>query len=138
MLNATAIGHLGQDATINEVNGKKVVNFSIAHSESWKDSAGVKQEKTTWLTCSYWDGVNVAPYLKKGQQVYLTGTPSSVAYVSKGGEARADFRIQVLRLELIGSANKPATAPAPTAAATPAASVNEGMAAAEPVDDLPF
>ena len=32
MLKTQAIGHLGNDAVVNNVNGKNVINFNVAHS----------------------------------------------------------------------------------------------------------
>ena len=45
MINTQLIGYLGQDCQVNNINGKTVINFSVAHSESWTDSTGVKKEK---------------------------------------------------------------------------------------------
>ena len=101
-------GHIGQDATVTNTNGKSVVNFSVAHTESYKNSEGVKVDKTTWVNCSYWDAEKVAPYLKKGTIVQLQGTPAAVAYTSKNGENRADLRLTVQLLKLISSPPKEA------------------------------
>ena len=61
MINLQVIGHLGNDANVNNVNGKTVVNFSVAHSEKWKDAQGNDKDKTTWVSCAYWsEKVNVA------------------------------------------------------------------------------
>ena len=43
MLKIFAIGHLGKDATVNNVNGKNVINFSVAHTEKWNDAQGQAQ-----------------------------------------------------------------------------------------------
>ena len=40
MIKMQVIGHLGQDATVNNVNGKSVINFSVAHSEKYKNKDG--------------------------------------------------------------------------------------------------
>ena len=36
MIRISVIGRLGQDATVNNVNGKNVINFSVAYSEKFK------------------------------------------------------------------------------------------------------
>ena len=54
MIKLQAIGHLGKDATTNAVNGKNVINFSVAHTEKYKDQQGNQKEKTVWVECSYW------------------------------------------------------------------------------------
>ena len=66
MLRISVIGRLGQDAIVNDVNGKTVINFSMAYSEKFKNQQGQDVDKTTWVSCAYWtDKVNVANYLKK-------------------------------------------------------------------------
>jgi hypothetical protein len=50
MIKLTAIGHLGKDCTVNSVNGKNVINFTVAHSEKFKNNEGVQVDKTTWLS----------------------------------------------------------------------------------------
>ena len=49
MIKLQVIGHLGKDCTTNVVNGKNVINFSVAHSERYKDASGNQKEKTTWV-----------------------------------------------------------------------------------------
>jgi hypothetical protein len=70
MIKLQVIGHLGKDCTTNVVSGKNVINFSVAHSEKFKDSMGNQKEKTTWVECACWaERTAIAPYLKKGQSV---------------------------------------------------------------------
>ena len=76
MIKLQAIGHLGKDCVVNTVNGKSVINFTVAHSEKFKDASGVQKDRTIWVDCAYWtDRTAVAPYLKKGTQVYVEGNP---------------------------------------------------------------
>ena len=37
MIRISVIGRLGQDATVNNVNEKTVINFSMAYSEKFKN-----------------------------------------------------------------------------------------------------
>ncbi len=145
MLQTTAIGYLGNDCITKEVNGKKVINFSIAHTERFKDAQGNLKEKSTWLECAYWtDSIAVAEYLKQGQQVYVQGTPEARAYVNKAEEACASLAIRVVKIELLGG--KKDAAPAPQAVKEkPKAKTVQGakkealQAAGIPIDDdLPF
>ena len=72
MIKTQVIGHLGKDAVVTSVLGKTVINFSVAHTEKFKDASGAVKEKTTWVDCSNWtDKTAIAPYLKKGTQVYV-------------------------------------------------------------------
>lgn len=97
------IGSLGKDAITKDVNGKQVINFSVAHSEKWKDNQGNLKEKTTWAEAAYWtDKTGLLPYLKKGQLVYVEGTPEADAYMNKDNQASATLRIRVSNVQLLG------------------------------------
>ena len=49
MIKLQVIGNLGKDCITNTVNGKSVMNFSVAHTEKFRDSQGVQKDKTTWV-----------------------------------------------------------------------------------------
>jgi single-strand DNA-binding protein len=104
MIKMQVIGHLGQDATVNTVNGKTVINFSVAHSEKYKNKDGVEIDKSVWVSAAYWtDRVNVALYLKKGTQVYLEGSPEAKTYTNKNNEVIPQLQIRVAALNLLSS-----------------------------------
>lgn len=99
------IGNLGKDCIVNQVNGKSVINFSVAHTEKFKDHTGTQKEKTTWVECGYWtDKTGIAPYLKKGQQVYVEGQPE-VRTWEKDGKSVASLQVRVFGIQLLGSKN---------------------------------
>jgi single-strand DNA-binding protein len=104
MIKLMVIGHLGKDAEVREVNGKKVIAFSVAHSEKYRDSQGNQQSRTTWVRCSYWnDNTNIVPYLRTGTQIFVEGTPSVDAYMSSTqNQPAASLDLRVLRVELLG------------------------------------
>ena len=72
------VGNLGADPDVRTMqSGDKVVNLSIATSESWKDKAtGERREKTEWHRVVVFNKglVTVCEnYLKKGAKVYIEG-----------------------------------------------------------------
>ena len=137
MIKLTAIGHLGKDATVNNVNGKNVINFSVAHTEKWKDAQGAQQEKTVWIDCAYWtDKTAISPYLLKGTQVYVEGIPEVRTYQTQDGSTKATQSLRISSVQLLGGGKKEG----PTASQQQApAAQNTGF---EPVqtehNDLPF
>jgi single-strand DNA-binding protein len=147
MIKLQIVGNLGKDCIQKEINGKTVINFSVAHTERFKDSTGNLKERTTWVECAYWtDRTAIAQYLKKGQMVYAEGSPEADAYMNKENQAAATLRMRVQSIQLLGSADKsqqggtaPAqshssySAPAPSPAAS-SAPVGDLSGA----DDLPF
>lgn len=136
MVKLTAIGHLGKDAVVNNVNGKNVINFSVASTEKYKDGKGQQQEKTTWLEAGYWtDSTTLSQYLTKGTQVYIEGTPDIRQFESKSGETKAALSVRISNLKLLGGGQKQAE--------KPAEKPNKQAKSSEPIPseydgDLPF
>lgn len=104
MIKIQVIGRLGKDCVVNTVNGKNVINFTVAHSEKYKDSQGTNQEKTTWVDCAYWtDRTAVAPYLLKGTQVFVEGSPEVRSFQRNDGTAGASLSMRVREVQLLGA-----------------------------------
>lgn len=100
------IGHIGQDAEVKDFGGNQVINFSVAVSESYTNRQGEKVTNTTWYECAKWgNNTTVAQYLKKGQQVYISGKPQARAWQKDDGTLVASQGINVLSLQLLGSKN---------------------------------
>jgi len=84
------VGNLGRDPEVRTMtNGNKVVNLSIATSETWKDRAsGERREKTEWhRVVIFNDGLaKIAEnYLKKGSKVYLEGQLQTRKWTDQSG-----------------------------------------------------
>ena len=143
MIKMQVIGRLGKDCTVNTVNGKNVINFTVAHSEKYRDSQGNNQEKTTWVDCAYWtDRTAIAPYLQKGTQVFVEGSPEVRSFTRNDGTAGASLSLRVREVQLLGSKGDNNMGGSPASENTSyntrqesptAASVNDDVA-----DDLPF
>ena len=72
------VGNLGRDPEVRfSQDGNKIVNMSLATSESWTDrSSGERREKTEWHRVVIFNDrlAEVAEkYLNKGSKVYLEG-----------------------------------------------------------------
>ncbi len=106
MIKLQIIGNLGKDCIVKEVNGKNVINFSVAHTERYKDSQGNQKERTTWVECAYWtDRTALAQYLTKGRTVYAEGSPEADAYTNKEGQPAATLRMRVQNVQLLSNNN---------------------------------
>ena len=145
MIKMQVIGHLGKDCVVNTVNGKNVINFTVAHTEKYKDSQGVQQEKTTWVDCAYWtDRTAIAPYLMKGQLVFAEGQPEARSFQRNDGTPGSSLSLRVRDIQLLGgrkdnsiggSYQQPANASSAMAGSSQTPSPSD---ITEPVDDLPF
>lgn len=153
MIKLQVIGHLGRDGVVNNVNGKNVINFSVAHAEKFKDAQGVQRDKTIWVECAYWtDRTGIAPYLKKGTQVYAEGQPDVRNYTTKDGTQGSALSLRVSTVQLLGGRNDnqggegsggsyQAQQPSysqPSNNQPPAQSGVSASEITEPMDDLPF
>jgi len=107
MVKMQVIGNLGKDSIVNNVNGRSVINFSVAHTEKIKDQQGNMKDKTLWVECAYWtDRTAVAPYLKKGTQVYVEGIPDIRTYTTNDGRSGASLVLRVQSVQLLGGGNR--------------------------------
>lgn len=106
MLKVEIIGNLGADAEVKESNGSKFVTMRIAHTDSWRDDSGNKQERTTWVDATMNDTESkVLPYLKQGVKVFVRGNASLRVYSSpKERKMKAGLSISVWEIELLGGA----------------------------------
>ncbi|HVT84298.1 MAG TPA: single-stranded DNA-binding protein [Chitinophagaceae bacterium] len=145
MIKMQIIGNLGKDCVVNTVNGKNVINFTVAHTEKYRDSQGNNQEKTTWVDCAWWtDRTTIAQYLTKGKQVYVEGQPEARSFQRNDGTPGASLSLRVREVQLLGGrgdnsggnySNNAASNTASSSSTTPIPSPSD---ITEPIDDLPF
>ena len=143
MIKMQVIGRLGKDCVVYTVNGKNVINFSVAHSEKYKDSQGSLQEKTVWVDCAYWtDRTAVAQYLTKGTQVYAEGQPEARSFQRNDGTPGSSLSLRVREVQLLGgkadSSGGPSSYQPNTSSVSSGSPVTSPSDITEPVDDLPF
>jgi single-strand DNA-binding protein len=145
MIKLQVIGNLGKDCLTNVVNGKNVINFNVAHTEKFRDQQNNLKEKTTWVECAYWtDRTGIAPYLRKGTQVYVEGNPEVRTYQKNDGTFGASLTLRVVSVQLLGSRAEGGGSSQHEGGgySSSASSQRESIPAAseitEPIDDLPF
>lgn len=100
------VGNLGRDPEVRFMpNGEAVCNFSIATTDSWKDKAGAKQERTEWHNIvMYRKLAEIAgEYLKKGRPVYVEGHLQTRKWQTKEGQDRYTTEIIADQMQMLGS-----------------------------------
>ena len=100
------IGNLGNAPEVrNTESGKKLVRFSIATNESYRNAIGEKVTETQWHNLIAWGKVaDIAEkYLTKGSEVAIEGKLMNNNYTDKDGNKRYSTEIQVHELLLLGS-----------------------------------
>lgn len=107
MIEFYMIGNLGADAVMNDAGGRKIINFSICHSESWKNRDGNKEERKQWVDCAYYsDSQELLELLTKGSHVYAKGFPSVKVHVPKSGDPIAVQYLKVSKIEILSRKKK--------------------------------
>lgn len=99
------VGNLGRDPEVRYMpNGEAVCNFSIATTDSWKDKAGQKQERTEWHNIvMYRKLAEIAgEYLKKGRPVYVEGRLQTRKWQTKEGQDRYTTEIIADQMQMLG------------------------------------
>jgi single-strand DNA-binding protein len=102
------IGHLGMDPEIKLLdNGKKMARFSVATNELFRNAEGEKNKDTQWHQVVAWGGsaVIAEQYLKKGNEVALSGRLAHRKYDDKDGNTRYVTDIVVTEIVLLNNGN---------------------------------
>lgn len=100
------IGRLGQDPEVRTLtSGKKLTTFSVATTDSYRNSNGDKVEDTQWHNIVAWGKVGeiAGEYLAKGQEVALEGKLTHRSYETESGEKRYVTEINLNELLMMGT-----------------------------------
>jgi single-strand DNA-binding protein len=103
------IGHVGKDPEVRSApSGTAVCNFNVATSESFKDKAGVKQERTTWHMCVAWGRLaeTIGKYVTKGMLIMVEGSIQNTQYEDKDGNKRFKSEIKAENVQFLSRSNK--------------------------------
>ena len=106
------VGNLGKDPEVRTTqDGTKIVNFTLATSETWNDrTTGERKEKTEWHRVVIFNE-NIATvaekYLRKGRKVYVEGSLQTRKWTDQSGQEKYTTEVVITRfrgdLQLIDS-----------------------------------
>lgn len=96
------VGNLGRDPEVRfSPEGGKIVTFSVATSESWKDKAsGERRDRTEWHRVVIFNDrlADVAErFLKKGSKIYLEGQLQTRKWTDQEGKERYSTEVVLSR-----------------------------------------
>ena len=103
------VGNLGKDPEIRAMDsGRKVANFPLATTETYKDRDGNRQEQTEWHNIVFWGPVadTIERYLKKGSQIYVEGRIRTRTYQDKDNQTRYITEIMGQNLTMLGGGGR--------------------------------
>lgn len=116
------VGNLGRDPEVRQIqDGTKVVSFSVATSERWRDrQSGENREKTEWHRVVIWNeklGEIAERYLRKGSTVYVEGALQTRKWTGQDGQERQTTEVVISRfrgeLTLLGGRSDSGAGPLP-------------------------
>jgi single-strand DNA-binding protein len=140
MKRLTILGNLTKDAIVREFPEKSqcVINFSVAVDDGYKDRTGEWIKRTSYFDCSMWRKEDkMSKHLKKGQTVFVEGSPESECYQDREGKwvSKVKCRVQDVRLCGRPSSSNTNDAPAHTTNDIPA---EQSWGGNDTSTDLPF
>ncbi len=100
------IGNLGKAPEVrNTESGKKLVRFSVATNESYRNAKGEKVTETQWHNLVAWGPIaeTAEKYLSKGTEVCVEGKLVNRNYTDKEGNKKYITEIQVNELLMLGA-----------------------------------
>ncbi len=97
-------GTIGRDAEVRATpSGQSVLNFTVANNIGFGD-----RQQTLWLRVTLWgkraEG-SFQNYLKKGQQVFVSGELSQREYQANDGTTRSSLELNASIVDLLGKRN---------------------------------
>jgi len=104
------IGNIGKDPQIKSFDsGKTMASFSLATSDSYKDSDGKKVTDTQWHQVVAWGHTAnyIENYLEKGNRIAVDGKLIHRSYNDKDGATK--YISEVLVNEILLLTSKPVT-----------------------------
>ncbi|HZT19453.1 MAG TPA: single-stranded DNA-binding protein [Dongiaceae bacterium] len=144
------VGNLGRDPEVRTTqDGAKMVTFSLATSESWRDkNSGERRERTEWHRVVIFNerlGEVAEKYLRKGSKIYLEGALQTRKWSDQSGQERSTTEVVLQRfrgeLTMLDGRGGGAGAPGPEGGesfAEPAPAGRGGGGPADLDDDIPF
>ncbi len=95
-------GALGRDAEVRYLpSGQAVLSANVANNVGFGD-----KQQTMWISVSLWGKQaesNLKDYLKKGQQVFVSGELSTREYKANDGSMKTSLELRANTIELVGS-----------------------------------
>jgi len=101
----TISGNVGRDAELKYTpQGVAVADFSVAVSKK-TGQGDAQQEKTTWFKCTMWreKAEKLAPYIKKGNKILVTGEIDVSTYVDKSNQTQVTIQVTVRDIDFMSS-----------------------------------
>ncbi len=131
-------GTIGRDAEVRSApSGQTVLNVTVANNIGFGD-----RQQTLWIRVALWGkrAEGTFPnYLKKGQQVFVSGELTQREYQANDGTTKSSLELNANIIDLIGKRNEQSAPPQQAyQAPAPAQQQNYAPQQDDGYDDVPF
>lgn len=131
-------GTIGRDAEVRSTpSGQTVLNVTVANNIGFGD-----RQQTLWIRVALWGkrAEGTFPnYLKKGQQVFVSGELTQREYQANDGTTKSSLELNANIIDLIGKRNEQSAPPQQAyQAPAPAQQQNYAPQQDDGYDDVPF
>ena len=128
-------GTLGRDAEVRVTpSGQSVLNFTVANNIGFGD-----RQQTLWVRVALWgkraEG-SLQNYLKKGQQVFVSGELTQREYQANDGTTKASLELNANIVDLVGKRSESGQAPGQNQ--SPPSQSTNSPSSLDDFDDVPF
>jgi single-strand DNA-binding protein len=131
--NFNSVVTAGKDAVVRTTpSGQSVLSVPCASNVGFGD-----KQTTLWITVNLWRNnvENLAQYIKKGSQLYISGQLSQREYQAQDGTTRTNLELNANILDLVGKRDSNAQ---PSQASQPAPQQNQPEYSNFDDPDIPF
>lgn len=100
------IGNIGNEPEMTVLeSGKKVIRFSLATNENYKNAQGEKVQSTHWHTMVAWNKTAeiIERYAGKGKEIAIEGKLTSRSYETKEGDKKYITEVVISEVLLLGA-----------------------------------
>ena len=133
-------GTVGRDAEVRTTpNGQTVLNVTVANNIGFGD-----RQQTIWIRVALWgkraEG-SLQNYLKKGQQVFVSGELSQREYQANDGSTKSSLELNASIIDLLGKRNEQgggAQPPQPSYQSQQTTTTQPNISTNDSYDDIPF
>lgn len=128
-------GTVGRDAEVRVTpSGQSVLNFTVANNIGFGD-----RQQTLWIRVALWgkraEGA-LQNYLKKGQQVFVSGELSQREYQANDGSTKTSLELNANIVDLVGKRNDQVQQPQQNYQQT--SQSGDSPSSLDDFDDVPF
>jgi single-strand DNA-binding protein len=105
MNNCQFLGRLAQEPISKDLNGTKLVTFTLSVEETWKDNDGVNKKRYDYLDFEIWDSgaETIYKHAKKGDYLVVNASARQQKWNTPEGDRKQKISFRVNHFKIFPS-----------------------------------